>query len=232
MHVGTSAKILVVDDDPGILDVVRYALEREGFEVGTAADLTDAEHELDAKVDLVILDIMLPGGSGIELSRKLRASGNVVPVIMLTARDAEVDLAVGFEAGADDYVTKPFSTAELVSRVRAALRRREYDRADGAPVMEVGRLKLDMSRYEAWLDDEVVTLTPSEFRLLALLAQKPEHVFSRREIMQHLWGSTHVGDQHACEVHVSNLRRKLERDATSPERLVTVRGFGYKLVPA
>jgi DNA-binding response OmpR family regulator len=232
MHVGTSAKILVVDDDPGILDVVRYALEREGFEVRTAADLTDAEHELDAKVDLVILDIMLPGGSGIELSRKLRASGNVVPVIMLTARDAEVDLAVGFEAGADDYVTKPFSTAELVSRVRAALRRREYDRADGAPVMEVGRLKLDMSRYEAWLDDEVVTLTPSEFRLLALLAQKPEHVFSRREIMQHLWGSTHVGDQHACEVHVSNLRRKLERDATSPERLVTVRGFGYKLVPA
>jgi DNA-binding response OmpR family regulator len=226
-----TATLLVVDDDPGILDVVRYALEREGFEVRTAVDLAEAERELEGNIDLVVLDIMLPGGSGVELCRNLRASGNLVPVIMLTARDAEVDVIVGFEAGADDYLTKPFSTAELVSRVRAMLRRREYDRDGGVPIMEVGRLRLDLTRYEARVEDQVVQLTPSEFRLLAFLAQKPEQVFSRREIMQHLWGSTHVGDQHACEVHVSNLRRKIERDAANPERLLTVRGFGYKLVP-
>jgi two-component system response regulator RegX3 len=225
-----SATILVVDDDPGILDVVRYALEREGYAVRTAADVAEAEAELERNVDLVVLDIMLPGGSGVDLCRRLRAARNFVPVILLTARDSEVDVVVGFEAGADDYVPKPFSTAALVSRVRAMLRRREYDRGEGAAVVEVGRLRLDMTRYEARVDDEVVQLTPSEFRLLALLARRPEHVFSRREIMQHLWGSEHVGDQHACEVHVSNVRRKIERNASDPQRLLTVRGFGYKLV--
>jgi DNA-binding response OmpR family regulator len=226
-----STTILVVDDDPGILDVVRYALEREGYAVRTAANIGEAEAALQLTVDLVVLDIMLPGGSGVDLCRRLRAARNVVPVIMLTARDAEIDFVVGFEAGADDYVAKPFSTAELASRVRAMLRRREYDRADGAAVVEVGRLRLDVTRYEARVDEEVVQLTPSEFRLLALLATKPEHVFSRREIMQHLWGSAHVGDEHACDVHVSNLRRKIERDASDPQRLLTIRGFGYKLVP-
>jgi two-component system response regulator RegX3 len=225
-----SATILVVDDDPGILDVVRYALEREGYAVRTAADVAEAEAELERNVDLVVLDIMLPGGSGVDLCRRLRAARNFVPVILLTARDSEVDVVVGFEAGADDDVPKPFSTAALVSRVRAMLRRREYDRGEGAAVVEVGRLRLDMTRYEARVDDEVVQLTPSEFRLLALLARRPEHVFSRREIMQHLWGSEHVGDQHACEVHVSNVRRKIERNASDPQRLLTVRGFGYKLV--
>ncbi len=227
-----SSRVLVVDDDPGILDVVSYALEGEGFEVETAADTDDAERALEQAFDLVVLDVMLPGGSGTDLCRRLRANGDVVPGLMLTARDAETDLVVGLEAGADDYVTKPFSTAELVSRVRAMLRRRDYDRSEGLTVRQVGGLKLDVTRYEAQIDGGVVQLTPSEFRILALLAERPQHVFSRREIMQHLWDSAHVGDEHACEVHISNLRRKIERDPSEPERLLTVRGFGYKLVPA
>jgi DNA-binding response OmpR family regulator len=221
-----------VDDDPGILDVVSYALQGEGFDVETATDTQDAERALEQAFDVVVLDVMLPGGSGTDLCRRLRAHGDVVPVLMLTARDAETDLVVGLEAGADDYVTKPFSTAELVSRVRAMLRRRDYDRSESSSVRQVGGLKLDLARYEAQVDDGVVQLTPSEFRILALLAGRPEHVFTRREIMQHLWDSSHVGDEHACEVHISNLRRKIERDPSRPDRLVTVRGFGYKLVPA
>jgi DNA-binding response OmpR family regulator len=227
-----SARVLVVDDDAGIRDVVSYALKTEGFDVDTANDTVDAERALERPVDLVVLDLMLPGGSGTELCRRLRADGDVVPILMLTARDSETDVVVGFEAGADDYVTKPFSTAELISRVRAILRRREYDRSDGTTVRQVGGLTLDVTRYEVQVDGEPVQVTPSEFRILALLAEHPERVFSRREIMEHLWDSTHVGDQHACEVHISNLRRKIEHDASSPERLLTVRGFGYKLAPS
>lgn len=227
-----SARVLVVDDDPGILDVVSYALESEGFDVSTATDAAGAERELARPVDLVVLDVMLPGGTGTELCRRLRASGNVVPVMMLTARDAEVDLVVGLEAGADDYVKKPFSTTELITRVRALLRRREYDRAEGGSLREVGGIRLDLARHEVEVDGEPVQLTPSEFKILALLTERPGHVHSRREIMEHLWASTHVGDQHACEVHMSNLRRKIERDPASPERLLTVRGFGYKLAAA
>jgi two-component system response regulator RegX3 len=151
--------------------------------------------------------------------------------LMLTARDAELDRVVGLEAGADDYVTKPFSAAELVSRTRAILRRREFDRSEGATVRKVGGVLIDLTRHEVLVDDKPVALTPSEFRILTLLSERPEHIFSRREIMEHLWHSSHVGDQHACEVHVSNLRRKIEADAENPTRLLTVRGFGYKLVP-
>jgi two-component system response regulator RegX3 len=152
---------------------------------------------------------------------------------MLTARDAELDRVLGLEVGADDYVPKPFSTAELVSRVRAIIRRRELDRADrGAAVRDIGGLKVDFARHRVVVDGEAAHLTPFEFKLLALLAEHPEQVFSRRQLMEHLWESTWVGDEHAADVHISNLRRKIERDAANPERLVTVRGFGYKLVPA
>lgn len=227
-----TARVLVVDDDPGILDVVSYALESEGFDVETATDAVEAERALEHPTDVVVLDVMLPGGSGTDLCRRLRAGGDVVPVVMLTARDAETDLVVGLEAGADDYLTKPFSTAELVSRVRAILRRRDYDRSEGASVWKVGGVRVDPTRLETEVDGKLVQLTPSEFRLLTLLARAPERVFSRRQIMEHLWASSHVGDQHACEVHISNLRRKIERDPAAPERLVTVRGHGYKLVAA
>ncbi len=151
---------------------------------------------------------------------------------MLTAKDSEVDRVVGLEVGADDYVTKPFSMAELMSRVRAILRRRRLDQEEGGPVRRIGRLELDLVRHEVRVDDQTVRLTPSEFRLLAFLASEPERVFTRREIMQHLWQSEYVGDERASDMHVSNLRRKIERDPDDPRRVVTVRGIGYKLVPA
>ena len=226
-----SARILVVDDDPGILDVLRFSLASEGFVVDAVAEgeaaLTGGR---SGDYDLLVLDVMLPDVPGTEVCRRLRAEGNAVPILMLTARDAEVDRVVGLELGADDYVAKPFSRAELVSRVRAILRRRELDRAEStAPVRELGGLRLDFASHEVRVDGEPVQLTPSEFKILALLAEQPGQVFSRAEIMRHLWGSDHVGDEHPCDVHVSNLRRKLERDPSRPERLVTVRGAGYRL---
>jgi two-component system response regulator RegX3 len=179
---------------------------------------------------VLVLDVMLPDLPGTEVCRRLRTGGSAVPILMLTARDAEVDRVLGLELGADDYVAKPFSRAELVSRVRAILRRRELDRAEGAgPVRRIGGLRLDFARHEVTLDGEPVQLTPSEFKLLSLLAQRPGEVFSRAEIMRHLWGSDHVGDEHPADVHVSNLRRKIERSPGQPQRVVTVRGAGYKL---
>ena len=223
--------VLVVDDDPGILDVVSYAFRSDGFDVLTAADSEAAEGLLAQGPDAIVLDLMLPGASGIDLCKTIRNSGNFVPIVMLTAKDAEVDRIVGLELGADDYVTKPFSARELVSRVRAILRRRDFERAEiGDGIRHVGDIKLDFRRFEVTVGGRAVRLTPSEFRLLAFLAQDPERVFSRREIMEHLWASEHVGDQHACDVHISNIRRKIEEDPVHPERLVTVRGFGYRLV--
>ena len=227
------SSILLVDDDPGVLDVVAFTLRREGFEVDEERDGTTAlERALANGYDIVILDIMLPGMSGTDVCRALRAESDV-PILMLTARDAEVDRVLGLELGADDYVTKPFSTAELLSRVRAILRRRELDRATGgATVRRLGGLQIDLGRHEVSVDGDRVHLTLSEFKVLSLLAEQPERVVSRRELMQHLWASEHVGDEHACEVHISNLRRKIEKDPSQPERLVTVRGMGYKLVAA
>jgi DNA-binding response OmpR family regulator len=151
---------------------------------------------------------------------------------MLTARDSEVDRVLGLEAGADDYVTKPFSMSELLARVRAILRRRRLDEGEAHPSREIGALRLDLERYEVTIDGEPVQLTQSELKLLTFLARDPGRVFSRREIMQHLWQSDYVGDERAADLHVSNIRRKIERDPENPERLVTVRGAGYKLVPA
>jgi two-component system response regulator RegX3 len=224
---------LLVDDDPGVCEVVTYALQREGFEVDAAADGESAlDNARESRYDVVILDLMLPQMSGTEVCRRLRAESSV-PIIMLTAKDAELDRVLGLELGADDYVTKPFSMAELVSRVRAILRRRELDRTEsGTSRRELGGLVIDLARQEVRRDGQPVRLTLSEFKVLSLLAEEPERVVSRRELMQTLWGSEHVGDEHACEVHVSNLRRKIERDPARPERLLTVRGEGYKLVAA
>jgi DNA-binding response OmpR family regulator len=225
-------RVLVVDDDPGIVDVLSYSLAREGYEVQTATDGSAAlAAAAQPELDLVILDLMLPKVAGEEVCRRLRAAGNTVPILMLTAKDAELDKVLGLELGADDYLTKPFSTAELLSRIRALFRRREYDLGEsGNGRRRVGDLVLDLARHQVEIDRREIRLTPSEFRVLALLATRPGHVFTRRQIMEHLWESEHVGDEHAGEVHVSNLRRKIERDPARPERILTVRSAGYKLV--
>lgn len=225
-----SARILLVEDEEAIADAVVYTLNSEGFD----ADWVDTgEAALDRAraeaYDLMILDLMLPDLSGLEVCRRLRAE-SVLPVLMLTARTAEVDRVVGLEAGADDYVLKPFSMPELIARVRAILRRRDLDRSEATTgIRRAGGLELDVGRHAVSVDGRNVQLTNSEFRLLSLLAERPGHVFSRRELMQRLWDSTYVGDARAADVHVANLRRKLELDPQNPVRLVTVRGVGYTL---
>jgi two-component system, OmpR family, response regulator RegX3 len=228
-----TGRVLVVDDDPGILEVVAYSLTSEGFEVETVRDgATALEQAMEETHDLVILDLMLPGLSGTEVCRRLRAERRTMPILMLTAKDAELDRVLGLELGADDYVTKPFSQAELISRVRAIFRRREYERESTDVIRQIGGLRLDFARHEVVVDGKPARLTASEFKVLTLLATEPERVFSRRQVMEYLWESSYVGDEHAADVHISNLRRKIERDSAHPERIVTVRSFGYKLVPA
>jgi two-component system response regulator RegX3 len=225
-----SYRVAVVDDEPAIREAVSYALRSDGFDVDAFETGEDVLEGMERSApDLIVLDLMLPGLSGMEVCRRVRAQ-SAVPIIVLTARDAEVDRVMGLEAGADDYVTKPFSMAELVSRVRANLRRRELDRASHLPAVRVGDLELDLARHDVRVAGTAVRLTPSEFKVLALLAEQPDTVFTRRQIMQHLWDSDYVGDQRACDIHVSNLRRKIEDDPGRPERVVTVRGIGYKLV--
>ena len=226
-----SARILVADDEPDIVGPLEYALRGEGWDVAVVEDGDAAlGRALAEPFDLVVLDVMLPGLSGMEVCRRLRERSGV-PIVMLTARDAEVDRVLGLELGADDYVTKPYSVAELVSRVRAILRRRELDRRGGSQgLLSAGGIRLDFDRHRVEVDGRTVELTPSEFRILALLAAEPQRVFTRRQIMEHLWESPYVGDERACDVHVSNLRRKVERDPARPERIVTVREVGYKLV--
>jgi DNA-binding response OmpR family regulator len=226
-----SPRVLLVDDEPDIVEPVRYALEQEGFDV---ISLADGAAALDAArtepFDVVVLDVMLPGMSGMDVCRALRAE-SAVPILMLTARDGEVDRVLGLELGADDYVTKPFSTTELISRVRAILRRRELDRESGlGSELRVGGIVIDLVRHVVSVDGQATSLTPSEFRLLLLLAEEPERVFTRQQIMEHLWQTPYVGDTRACDAHISTLRRKIERDPAHPRRIVTVREVGYKLV--
>jgi DNA-binding response OmpR family regulator len=222
-------RVLVVDDEPAILDAVAYALSGEGLEVDTRGDGEAAlEAARSREYDVLILDLFLPKVPGLEVCRQLRSESDV-PILMLTARDAEVDRVLGLEVGADDYVTKPFSMAELIGRVRAILRRRELDRSSGYPIRRVGSLSVDIGRHKVFVGEREVHLTSSEFKLLALLASSPEKVFPRDEIVRTLWESDFAGDGRACDVHVSNLRQKLEDDPSRPQRLVTVRGAGYKL---
>ena len=224
-------RILVVDDEAAIRDSVGYSLEREGWDVDAVPTGERALEEARARpYDAVVLDLMLPVISGLDVCRQLRAE-SPVPILMLTAKDAEVDRVLGLELGADDYLTKPFSMAELVSRVRAIFRRRELDRAaEGGERRRVGTLELDLPRHVVVSDGKETALTLSEFRLLELLSRRPENVYTREQIMQHLWSSVYVGDERACDAHVSNLRRKIEPDSAHPRRLLTVRGIGYKLM--
>ena len=226
-----NARILLADDESDIRETVAYALRREGFEVTTADDGETALNSARRSVfAVVILDVMMPVISGLDVCRTLRGESDV-PIIMLTARDAEVDRVLGLELGADDYLTKPFSIPELVSRIRAVLRRRDLDRASSpTTILELGGIQIDLTRHVVTVDGSCIQLTPSEFRVLALLGQEPGRVFSRFQIMEHLWDSQFVGDARACDVHISNLRRKVESDPGRPARIVTVREAGYKLV--
>jgi two-component system response regulator RegX3 len=228
-----AGRILVVDDEPSVRESVGYALEQEGFDVTLAEDGEDAEGKLDGhSFDLLIIDIMMPGKSGLDICREVRAD-SPVPIILLTAKDAEVDKVVGLEVGADDYVTKPFSVRELLGRVRAQLRRQELDRS--APgeraTIVAGPVTIDLARHLVTVRGEAVNLTRSEFQVLRLLAERPGEVFSRQQIMEELWQTEFRGDVRACDVHISNLRQKVERDPQHPELVVTVRRVGYKFNP-
>lgn len=227
-------RILLADDEADIVAPVRYTLETEGFDVDTVGDGEAALAAARAtSYDAVILDVMMPGLQGTDVCRLLRAE-SIVPIIMLTAKDAEVDRVLGLELGADDYVTKPFSARELASRIRAVLRRQELEQQGaGEPSarISVGEIEIDLLAHRVTCAGADVKLTPSEFKALVLLAGEPGRVFSRWQIMEHLWEASYVGTARAADVHISNLRRKIEADPTRPEQIVTVREAGYKLVP-
>ncbi len=231
MSNGNPGRILVADDEPSVRDSVGYALTQEGFDVTPAVDGTDAESKLvgDFEYDLLILDIMMPGRSGLDICREVR-SRSAVPIIILTAKDAEVDKVVGLEVGADDYVTKPFSVRELLGRVRAQLRRRELDRSPMPEASKIasGPVTIDLARHVVTVHGKTISLTRSEFQLLRLLAARPGEVFKRSQIMEELWQTEFDGDERACDVHISNLRQKVEADPQRPVLVLTVRGIGYK----
>jgi DNA-binding response OmpR family regulator len=225
-----SARILLVDDEHSIQKLLTYPLRKEGYEVVPAHDGREALEAFDTqRFDLVVLDIMLPRLDGIEVCRRLRTRSEV-PIIMLTAKDDEVDKVLGLEIGADDYITKPFSVREFRSRVKAALRRSEMVRAGGQPGKPVGAgdLSIDFERRSVTMRDEPVRLTYVEFEILAALATKPGHVYTRETLLQQVWGDSRYRDPRTVDVHIRHLREKLERDPSRPEYLFTVRGVGYR----
>jgi two-component system, OmpR family, alkaline phosphatase synthesis response regulator PhoP len=221
-------RIVVVDDEPSLLKVVRYALEQEGFEVHTSGNADGGAFLIDeVRPDLLILDIMLPGKSGLDLAREIRQSSNV-PIIMLSARGDEVDRILGLEFGADDYVTKPFSPRELVCRVKAILRRTEAP-SEEKGLIAVGALHVDPLARFVSMHDEEVRLTSSEYSILLHLARHQGTALSREAILDSLGDESPIRDERAIDVHIHNIREKLEPDPRNPSYILTVRGFGYRL---
>jgi two-component system response regulator RegX3 len=225
-----AARILLADDEPALVRSLTYALEREGHLVDAVPDgPTALERSRASDYDLAILDIMMPGLSGLEVCREIRRESSL-PIIFLTARDSEIDTVVGLEAGADDYISKPFSVAALVSRVGALLRRRRLDAADRTPTrIAISGIEIDPRTRSVTADGLEVALTGGEFDLLLLLAESPGQVFTRAAIMERLWRTPFFGDERAADTHISNLRHKIEVDAAKPARILTVRGVGYKI---
>jgi len=231
-------RILLVEDEESYRDPLTYQLEREGFDVVTAATGPEALSRFEELgADLVLLDLMLPGLPGTEVCRRLRLVSDV-PVIMLTAKDDEIDKVVGLELGADDYVTKPYSSRELLARVRAVLRRREAVVTAGAPaaleaedddLLVAGPVRMDVERHTVRVRDEVVAFPLKEFELLELLLRNAGRVLTRGQLIDRIWGSDYVGDTKTLDVHVKRVRAKIEVDPANPALLLTVRGLGYKL---
>ncbi|MGR7024079.1 winged helix-turn-helix domain-containing protein [Geodermatophilus sp. URMC 62] len=221
-------RVLVVEDEESFSDALSYMLGREGFEAVVASTGPEALAEFDrAGADIVLLDLMLPGLPGTEVCRALRSRSNV-PIIMLTAKDSEVDKVVGLELGADDYVTKPYSARELVARIRAVLRRRGDVEVPADGALEAGPVRMDVERHVVAVDGEAVALPLKEFDLLELLLRNAGRVLTRGQLIDRVWGSDYVGDTKTLDVHVKRLRAKIEPDPANPKHLVTVRGLGYK----
>jgi two-component system response regulator RegX3 len=222
-------RILVVEDEESFSDALSYVLTREGYDVAVAATGAEALDSYDRDgADLVLLDLMLPGLPGTEVCRQLRTRGNV-PVIMLTAKDAEVDKVVGLELGADDYVTKPYSSRELVARIRAVLRRRDDGAEQLAPgIIEAGPVRIDVERHSVAVRGRPLQLPLKEFELLELLVRNAGRVLTRGQIIDRVWGLDYVGDTKTLDVHIKRLRSKVEPKPSAPRHIVTVRGLGYK----
>ena len=224
-------RVLVVEDEESFSDVLSYLLRKEGYEVAVAATGPLALEEFDRNgADLVLLDLMLPGLPGTEVCRALRQRSSV-PVIMLTAKDSEIDKVVGLELGADDYVTKPFSTRELVARIRAVLRRGGEAEEASIGALEAGPVRMDVERHVVTVEGSSVQLPLKEFELLEMLLRNTGRVLTRMQLIDRVWGSDYVGDTKTLDVHVKRLRSKIEPDPALPRHLVTVRGLGYKFEP-
>jgi two-component system response regulator RegX3 len=221
-------RILIVEDEPSLSEPLAFLLRREGYETEVAGDGRAALAVFDrAGADLVLLDLMLPGLPGTEVCRELRSRSSV-PIIMLTAKDSEVDIVVGLELGADDYVTKPYSSRELLARIRAVLRRRvELEDADDG-VVEVGAVRMDVERHSVAVEGREVNMPLKEFELLELLMRNAGRVLTRGQLIDRVWGSDYFGDTKTLDVHIKRIRSKIEQNPSEPERLVTVRGLGYR----
>ena len=218
-------KILVVDDDPAINEMLTIVLEAEGFQTSSVTDGAEAVQTFRSfSPDLILLDLMLPGMNGIDICREIRKE-SAVPIVMLTAKTDTVDVVLGLESGADDYITKPFKPKELVARIRARLRRTDETPAD---VFEVGDLTVDVPQHTVTRGNQEIQLTPLEFDLLVEMARKPNQVHSREELLESVWGYRNASDTRLVNVHVQRLRSKIEHDPENPEIILTVRGVGYK----
>ncbi len=221
-------RILIVEDDQSLSEPLAYLLTREGYETAIAADGPSALAEFDrAGADLVLLDLMLPGLPGTEVCRELRQR-STVPIIMLTAKDSEVDIVVGLELGADDYVTKPYSTRELLARIRAVLRRRVELVVDDDSVIECGPIRMDIERHTVSVDGRDVPMPLKEFELLEFLLRNAGRVLTRGQLIDRVWGSDYYGDTKTLDVHVKRIRSKIEKVPSEPALLMTVRGLGYR----
>jgi two-component system response regulator RegX3 len=224
------ARILVVEDEETLSEAIAFLLSKEGFEVNVAATGPEAIEQFEKSgADLILLDLMLPGLSGTEVCRQIRTK-SAVPIIMLTAKDSEIDKVVGLELGADDYVTKPYSSRELIARIRAVLRRGELlDSADDGAVIEVGPVRMDTDRHVISVNGEQVSIPLKEFELLEFLMRNAGRVLTRIQLIDRVWGSDYVGDTKTLDVHIKRLRAKIEKDPANPEYIQTVRGMGYKM---